>query len=206
MSGGHGPTGSPPPPPSWLKTSSLPIFELPRTTSFVRIHRNKNHPVFFSPGRGNAPIGRFDSPSGAFGVLYLAQALEGAFAETILRNPHRRLVDLSEITARAVSVLGCSGAIRLVKMFGDGLQSVGADNAVSIGPYESSGVWTDALFAHPDAPDGIAYSSRHDSEQMCIALFSRSDIQLELLSGLTPLSDLLPDVAAILRRYSKGIA
>jgi RES domain len=206
MSGGHGPTGSPPPPPSWLKTSSLPILELPKATSAVRIHRTEYDPVFFSPGSGNAPIGRFDSPSGAFGVLYLAQALEGAFAETILRNPQRRLVDLSEITARAASVLGFSRAIRLVKMFGAGLQSVGADNAVSTGPYGSSGAWADALFAHPDAPDGIAYASRHDSEQLCIALFFRSDIQLELLSGPTPLSDVLADVASILRRYGKGIA
>jgi hypothetical protein len=206
MSGGHGPTGSSPPPPSWLKTSSLPILELPKATSVVRIHRTEYDPVFFSPGSGNAPIGRFDSPSGDFGVLYLAQALEGAFAETILRNPQRRLVDLSEITARAASVLGFSRAIRLVKMFGAGLQFVGADNAVSTGPYGSSGAWADALFAHPDAPDGIAYSSRHDSEQLCIALFSRSDIQLELLSGPTPLSDVLPDVASILRRYGKGIA
>jgi len=206
MSGGHGPTGSPPPPPSWLKTSSLPILELPKATSVVRIHRTEYDPVFFSPGSGNAPIGRFDSPSGSFGVLYLAQALEGAFAETILRNPQRRLVDLSEITSRAASVLGFSREIRLVKMFGAGLQSVGTDNAVGTGPYELCGMWADALFAHPDAPDGIAYSSRHDSEQLCIALFSRSDIELELLSGPTPLSDILPDVASILRRYDKGIA
>jgi RES domain len=206
MSGGHGPTGSPPPPPSWLKTSSLPILELPKATSVVRVHRTEYDPVFFSPGSGNAPIGRFDSPSGAFGVLYLAQALEGAFAETILRNPQRRLADLSEITTRAASVLGVSRAIRLVKMFGAGLQSLGTDNAVSTGPYVSSGAWADALFAHPDAPDGIAYTSRHDSEQLCIALFSRPGIQLELLSGPTQLSDVLADVASILRRYGKGIA
>ena len=162
--------------------------------------------MFFSPGTGNPPVGRFDSFSRAFGVLYLAQALEGAFAETILRNPQRRLVDLSDIASRAVSVLGFSRTIRLVKMFGDGLQAVGTDNAVSTGPYSASREWADALFTHPDAPDGIAYASRHDPEQLCIALFSRSDIELELLSGPTPLSDVQADVASILRRYGKGIA
>jgi hypothetical protein len=40
----------------------------------------------------------------------------------------------------------------------------------------------------------------------CASLFSRSDIQLELLSGPTPLSDVLADVASTLRRYGKGIA
>ena len=206
MSRGRGPTGSPPPPPSWLSTVGLPVLELPQTTSVIRIHRAKHDPVFFSPGSGNAPIGRFDSPSGAFGVLYIAQSLEGAFAETILRNPQRRLVDSSEIMTRAVSVLRLSRPIRLVRLFGAGLQAVGTDNAVSTGPYAPSGAWADALFAHPDHPDGIAYTSRHDPEQLCIALFSRSDIQLELLSGPNPLSDVLEDVASILRRYGKGIA
>ena len=206
MSGGHGPTGSPPRPPAWLQTSHLPILELPHPTSVVRIHRTDHDPVFFSPGAGKPPIGRFDSSSGAFGVLYLAQALEGAFAETILRNPQRRLVDLSDIGSRAVSVLGFSRAVRLVKLFGDGLQAVGTDNAVSTGPYSASWAWADALFAHPDAPDGIAYVSRHDSDQLCIALFDRPDIEIGLLSGPTALSDILTDVASILRRYGKGIA
>lgn len=206
MSGGHGPTGSPPPPPPRLQTSRLPILELPQSTSVVRIHRTDYDPVFFSPGTGKPPIGRFDSAVGAFGVLYLAQALEGAFAETILRNPPRRLVDLSDIASRAVSILGFSRAIRLVKMFGDGLQAVGTDNAVSTGPYSASWAWADALFAHPDVPDGIAYSSRHDSDQLCIALFDRPDIRMGLLSGPTALSDILTDVASILRRYGKGIA
>jgi hypothetical protein len=206
MSAGRGPTGSPPPPPPWLQTARLPILELPHPTAVVRIHRADLDPVFFSPGTGKPPIGRFDSPNGSFGVLYLAQALEGAFAETILRNPHRRLVDLSDIAARAMSVLSFSRAIRLVKMFGDGLQAVGTDNAVSTGPYTASWAWAEALFAHPDAPDGIAYASRHDSDQLCIALFDRPDITMALLSRPTALSDIPAEVAAILRRYGKGIA
>lgn len=206
MSGGHGPTGSPPPPPSWLPNSRLPIVELSHPVSLVRIHRTDYDPVFFSPGSGNPPVGRFDSFSGAFGALYLAQALEGAFAETILRNPHRRLVDQSDIASRAVSVLGFSRTLRLVKMFGDGLQAIGTDNAVSTGPYRASWAWADALFAHPDVPDGIAYVSRHDPDQLCVALFNRPDIEVELLRGPTWLSEIPAEVASILRRYSKGIA
>lgn len=205
MSGGGGQIGSPPPPPSWLESSRLPILDFPNT-AVVRIHRTEHDPVFFSPGSGRAPVGRFDSRSGAFGVLYLATSLAGAFAETILRNPQRRLVDLSEITTRAVSVLVASRPLRLAKLLGTGLQAVGTDNAVSTGPYEMSGLWADALFAHPDLPDGIIYCSRHDPEQHCIALFSRPDLHLELLSGPTPLSEMLVEVADILRQYDKGIA
>jgi hypothetical protein len=206
MTGLDDPTGSPPLPPEWLQTARIPILELSYPTTVVRIHRLDYDPVHFSPGKGNPPSGRFDSISGAFGALYVAQGLEGAFAETILRNPQRRLVDLSQITSRAVSVLGFSRGVRLAKLFGDGLQAVGTDNAVSTGPYKASWQWADALFAHPDVPDGIAYVSRHDPDQLCIALFDRSDIGIQQLSGPTALADMLPDVASILRRYGKGIA
>jgi hypothetical protein len=205
-SGARGPTGSPPLPPPWLSASSLPILELPARAPLVRVHGLARHPVFFSPGAGKAPVGRFDSPSGAFGVLYLAQSFEGAVAETVLRNPQRRLVDFAEIASRAVSVLGISRAVRLVALRGAGLQALGTDNAVSTGPYGPSGAWADALHGHPDLPDGIGYASRHDPDQLCIALFSRPDIQLDVLSGPTPLADAVGEVASVLRRYGKGLA
>jgi hypothetical protein len=203
---GRGPSGSPPLPPAWLSKIGLPIIKLPALAMLVRVHRLEHHPVFFSPGPGNAPVGRFDSPSGLFGVLYLAQSLEGAFAETVLRNPQRRLVDLSEITVRAMSVLGLSRPVRLVEMRGPGLQALGTDNAITTGPYDLAGAWADALHGHPDKPDGIAYASRHDPDQLCIALFSPPKIELEIMSGPTPLVDLCDEVAGLLRRYGKGLA
>jgi len=204
--GSRGPSGLPPLPPAWLPTSSLPILELPARIPLVRVHRLEHHPLFFSPGDGKAPVGRFDSPSGAFGVLYLAQALEGAFAETVLRNPQRRFVDLTEITARATSVLGLSRTVHLVEMRGPGLQALGTDNAISTGPYGPCGAWANTLNGHPDKADGIVYPSRHDPDQLCVALFSRPDIQIDILSGPTPLENMLGDVAAMLRRYRKGLA
>jgi len=172
----------------------------------ARVHRLEHHPVFFSPGDGKTQVGRFDSPSGAFGVLYLAQSLEGAFAETVLRNPQRRLIDLAEITARATSVLGLSWVVRLAEMRGPGLQALGTGNAVSTGPYAPSGAWADALYRHPDKPDGIAYPSRHNPDQLCTALFSQPSVELEVLSGPTALTELLDDVARMLRLYGKGLA
>ncbi len=81
--GGRGPTGEPPPPPDWLPTATLPVIELPAGGPLVRIHRLDRGPVFFSPGSGRLPVGRFDSPSASFGVLYLGQTFECAFAETV---------------------------------------------------------------------------------------------------------------------------
>ena len=204
--GGRGPSGASPLPPAWLPTTRLPLLRLPAQSSLVRVHRLEHHAVFFSSGTGRAPVGRFDSPGGAFGVLYLAHSLDGAFAETVLRNPQRRLVDPSEITGRAVSVLRLSRATRLVDLRGAGLQALGTDNAISTGPYGPCGAWADALHAHPDAPDGIAYPSRHDPDQRCVALFSRPALTLDILSGPTPLADLPDVVAGLLRRYGKGLA
>ncbi len=203
--GGRGPAGVAPLPSAWLATVALPILELAAGSSLVRVHRNGFGPVFFSPGAGKDPIGRFDSPSGSFGVLYMAQSLEGAFAETALRNPQRQLIDPVEISSRAVSVLGVSRTVRLVEMRGRGLQALGTDNAISTGPYGPCGAWADALFNHPEQPDGIAYASRHDPDQVCIGLFSRADIALEVLSGPTPLADMAAEVADLLRRYAKGL-
>lgn len=86
-----------------------------------------------------------------------------------------------------------------------GLQALGVDNAITTGPYEPCGIWADALFAHADRPDGIAYASRHDPGQVCVALFSRPDVAVSLVSDSVPLADLMREVATILRRYGKGL-
>jgi hypothetical protein len=179
--------------------------ELPAGSTFVRIHHSQRSPMFFSPGDKQSPAGRFDSPAGLFGVLYLAFEFEGAFVETVLRNPARRLVSVGEIAGRSVAVLALSRALRLVRMHGFGSQMLGVDNAVTTGPYEPSGIWADALFEHADRPDGIAYASRRDPEQICVALFSRPDIDVAVASDSVPLTEMAGEVATVLRRYGKGL-
>jgi hypothetical protein len=202
---GRGPTCAANLPPDWLQASSLPIMELPAASAFVRIHHRHRSPVFFSPGEGQPPAGRFDSAMGLFGVLYMAFTFEGAFAETVLRNPSRRLFSFGEIAGRSIASLGLSRTIRLVRMQGPGLQALGVDNAITTGPYEPCGVWSDALFVHADRPDGIAYASRHDPGQVCVALFSRPDVAVRVVNTSVPLADQMREVAAILRRYGKGL-
>lgn len=202
---GRGPAGTAGLPPAWLSTSHLPLIDLPASSTFVRIYRSDRSPGFFSPGEGRPAAGRFDSAGGLFGVLYLAFTFEGAFAETVLRNPARRLVGFGEIAARSFAVLGVSRTVRLVRMHGAGLQALGVDNAITTGPYEPCGAWADALFAHADQPDGIAYASRHDPDQICVALFSCSDISVAVMRDSVPLTEIIADVGAALRRYGKGL-
>lgn len=184
---------------------ALPLGDTPNGETFVRIHRTAHPPIFFSPGQGKQPLGRFDSAAGRFGVLYMAFDLAGAFVETVLRNPQRRLVAKADIESRSLSVLACSRALRLVELHGPGLQRLGLDNAITTGPYAMPGLWADALYGHPDRPDGICYASRHDPDLRCMALFERADLDITVASESVPLMKMPSEVAAVLRGYGKGL-
>ena len=186
----------------------MPIIAIPSGTRVFRIHRLGHGAVFFSPpvdpatGERQPPTYRFDSASGAFGVLYAAEQFEGAFVETILRNPQLTFVSQKHVTLRGVTELACSRELRLVDMHGRGLSRIGTTNAVSTGPYAPCRAWSDYLYSHRARPDGIAYASRHNPLQICYAIFERSD--LSFTSGRpVPSADMLPEIRTILRRYSK---
>jgi hypothetical protein len=201
----RGPSGRAPDPPARLAKMALPLDIVPAGTSLARIHRTANDPIFFGPGAGNPPTYRFDSMTGQFGVLYVGLALSGALVETLLRNPKRRMVAYREVESRASSELRCSRELRLVQLHGAGLQNLGVDNAISTGPYDLCGRWADALWAHPEAPDGIAYQSRHDPREICLAIFERPG--LRFTAGVpVPLLDQLPNLTATLSEYGKSVA
>ncbi len=178
---------------------------MPAGTALYRVHRSAHGPVFFGPGAGNPPTYRFDSPGGHFGVLYVGLGMAGALVETLLRNPARRMVDHAAIAARALTVLHAGRDLRLVQAHGAGLQLLGCDNAISTGPYDPCGAWSDALWAHRAAPDGIAYQSRHDPAEICLALFERPDLGLAA-GGTTNLTDMLPALANLLGGYGKSLS
>ena len=115
------------------------------------------------------------------------------------------MVAYAEISARSSSVLTSDRDLKVVRLYGEGLQQLGADNAISTGPYQPCGLWADALYAHPQAPDGLAYASRYDPGEICIALFQRPDLALSAESP-TPLVDQLAVLGALLDRYGKSIA
>lgn len=204
MTSARGPSGQAPKPPPWLATTHLPIERIPAGTRLVRVHRRDRDPIFFGPGPGVPPTYRFDSPTGRFGVLYVGLGLAVALAETLLRNPARRMVAFADLAARASCDLTSARDLRLASLHDAGLQAVGCDNAISTGPYDPCGAWADALWSHPDQPDGIAYRSRHDPAQLCLALFQRPDLHLQAADPV-PLIRQLPNVAAILAAYGKSI-
>lgn len=145
------------------------------------MHAAARTPLWFGPAAGNAPRGRFDDPARAdaadvatFGVCYLGDTREAAFAESFLRHPGVRLVSRATFEARAMSDVEVTRALRLVALFGPGLAAVGATAAVSHGPHAVARRWARAFWAHPDRPDGIAYRCRHDDDALAVAVFDRA--------------------------------
>jgi hypothetical protein len=193
-----------PRPPSDLAARELPLRVFDPGTVFWRIHDARRAPVWFGPAPGAPAVHRFDAELGVFRVCYVALTPEAAFAESFLRNPGRRMLDRTLIAGRAISQLTFDRRIQVIQFHGPGLARVGATAEVSHGPaYALSRQWSHALWSHPSRPDGILYTSRHDDDEHCIALFDRAPEGLHLVSSESLLDT--PLLAGLLRRYKVSL-
>ena len=137
-------------------------------------------PIHYDRGRD----GRLNAPDDSYGVLYAAQAPQGAFAETFLRHPGLTQLASDLLARKAYARLRVVRPLRLVMMSGPGLARIGATAQVVHGgkPYDASQDWSGRLFHHPGGFDGIAYTARHDDQALCYALFERGPLGVEEVS------------------------
>ncbi|HVQ70167.1 MAG TPA: RES family NAD+ phosphorylase [Bradyrhizobium sp.] len=163
---------SAPPPPPDLDSRNPELLQLRAGTIIHRFYTREYEPVFFDPGLS----GRLNAPDGSYGVLYCAKEPSGAFAETFLRTPGRRLIDADLLRRKAYARLQVRSKLSLIRLAGPGLAILGATAEVVHGglPYAVPQAWSKALFNHPIAADGIAYHARHDDEALCYAIFDRA--------------------------------
>jgi hypothetical protein len=163
---------SAPLPPSDLDSRNPELLQLPAGTIIHRFYTREYEPVFFDPGLS----GRLNAPDGSYAVLYCAKEPSGAFAETFLRTPGRRLIDADLLRRKAYARLQVRSKLSLIRLAGPGLAILGATAEVVHGglPYAVPQAWSKALFNHPIAADGIAYHARHDDEALCYAIFDRA--------------------------------
>lgn len=136
------------------------------------VHRFYNaafDPIYFDQAQG----GRLNSPDGSYGVLYVAERIEGAFAETFLRSPGNTLLARDFLSRKAYVRLRLATDLVLVQLHGTGLARLGATAEVTHGPlpYDNAQAWSAALHGHPSGVDGIAYRARHNDDEICYALF-----------------------------------
>ena len=173
-----------PRPPTDLPTRKLPLATV--KGSLYRIHRTVHHWQYF----GKNASERFDDPLKRYGVLYVSTQPEAAFAEVFLRALSLMVVDEVDLRARSLAAFAAN-SLRCVDLTGSGLRKLSCDNRISTEkPYATVGLWSRALYIHPQQPDGIIYRSRHNPRFRCLALFDRCAAKLsagssEELMGVT---------------------
>ena len=171
----------------------------------MRLHSRRRAPLWFGPAPGNPPVNRFDDPKGKFRTCYLGASAEACFAETFLREPPVRVLDLADLGKRALATIEVRRDLRMVPLHGPALARLGATAEAGSGSaYAFSRRWSRALWSHRDEPDGIAHRARHDDSAFCFVLYDRARDYIAVTSE-RPLTEDLDLLAQLLKRYGLGL-
>ncbi|MDE2006466.1 MAG: RES family NAD+ phosphorylase [Rhodospirillales bacterium] len=160
----------------------------------MRLHRADHDAIWFgrdaAMGGFHVATNRFDSAERRYGVLYLAATRDGAFAESVGRVPGVFRSD-QELADLRLTTLALRRAVRVVDLHGGAaLGAIGATGVVGVGPHSLARRWSRGLHDHRDAPDGIEYRCRHNSDELALALFDRIGVEsFHLLSTVTLTED-----------------
>jgi hypothetical protein len=170
---------------------SLPILEIDAGSYFYRLNSRLNSQggirqsaMFFD----SSGCGRWDGSEQGYGILYVGTDSYAAYIECYGRNPNQRnfegdslLITETELNRRFLARFTSEKQLRLVQVYGNGLQKLGIDSQItSCSPkeYEFPREWGRAFHQHPDRIDGICYLSRHDNEKLCYGIFDRVESQI----------------------------
>ena len=182
-----------------LAARPLVLATLPAGQVWRRLYERRHpDPLGWGPG-----LSRFSDPGGAaFGVVYLAASAKAAFVETVLRDRAdgrgaECVIEMAEITARALADVRLRAPLRLVDLTGYGPLRMGVPSDVAGARDQAlARTWSAAFHAHPDRPDGVLHPSRLNEER-CLAVYDRALGALETAST-APLLDRRAELAAIL--------
>jgi hypothetical protein len=163
---------SAPLPPANLASRTPRIVAVTEGAILHRFYTKAFEPIFYD----KSLEGRLNAPDGTYGVLYVADAPHGAFAETFLRQPGRQQLPADLLAKKAYVRLRASRDLRLIQFHGRALAPLGATAEVIHGPlpYDTPQAWSKGLHGLVTMADGIAYTARHDDSEVCYALFERA--------------------------------
>lgn len=131
---------------------------------------------------------RFDDPGSGhcprFGVLYLADDVQTAFAESVIHDNAvfdrgRFLVARAELEGRWKTTFlhPRKKRLRLADLSGHHLKALGLNNDISAGDdYAASQAWAKAIHDSDTKWDGIRYVSRQRNDGHAYAIFERSTL------------------------------
>ncbi len=191
------------PPPADLKNREPLLFTASVRETWFRSHEVARDGVFF----GTTKSQRWDSPTGAYGVLYLGADAYCAFMESIGRGVLRtRFVPSSQLNLRGLSKIRFRRDLVLVDLVNSGgLTRLGAEGSLTSGTgYRNSQRWSEALRSHPAKPDGIYYRSRHDPARVACALFEHCAHFIEIAETCVSWARQPSLLGAILDHYDLG--
>lgn len=173
-----------------MPSRNRPITKVAVGEALYRIHVANLNARFYGKRDGTW---RWDDPAGGYGVLYVGLTQEGPFAETLLRRPAEQAVVWSEVEKRRWARFRTIDPLRLADVHGKRIIFQGTTVAQVSGDHDGKkypGAYANAqaisaeIHATTDL-DGIAYRSRLEPDQLCLALFDRADHKIELVeSGL----------------------
>lgn len=179
----------------------------------VRTHRGIAGALHFGPTAGSPPASRFDSPTGAYRVCYLAESRAGAFAESILRLATPldaasgiRLVAMRALGERSWIETITRRALDVADLCGPGLARLGETGALSMGAdHVAAREQSEQLHAWEPELDGIRFRLRYDPDETGIALFDRAAPSLRAVTTITALTSEFRGLGALLDRYGVGV-
>lgn len=170
---------------------------------WFRHYKPEFDPIFF----GRTGECRFDAPppDRRFGVMYLAADEHCAFVETFGHGHAggRRLITQAALERKRLAEVRFTAPLNLVDLTDAGLVRIGADMRLCVGDYGVAQHWSGALHAHPSAPDGLLYRSRHDPSRLCAAVYDRPTLQAQARDAGTLADPARAHLlAALLRTYA----
>lgn len=157
----------------------LRLTTVPAGTAWLRIQRC-HHPTALYWGREEP--GRWNDPDGHFGVLYVSENVEAAFAETFGRDlmaTHApasvKFLSCQELGERCLARLWAQHDLRLVDFTGPTLQALNLDARLlhTCDGLEACQHWSRWLHGAPERPDGVIYPSRLFPGSRNLAVFER---------------------------------
>lgn len=167
-----------------------PVVEVPVDQVLWRVHPLELGAVWFGPGPGRPPRGRFDAPDGEYGTCYFGATLGVSLVETLVRGLRVPVIPRAELAARGGSSVALAEPLRMLRLEGKGLAAFGA-SAHEVSGDDYGGCRDLARRAHAALAelDGIQYRSRWDTSELCWAVFDRARGRLGEVLGTQRLDD-----------------
>jgi hypothetical protein len=157
----------------------LRLVRPPAGTHWYRIvHRRFGSALHFTQGTD----ARWNDPHGRFGVLYLADAPDTAFAETFGRlvpDTHApaadKLVTLQELEERHLHRVSAGRELALAQLLGTGLATLNLDaRLLATVDYALPQAWSHWVHEGPARADGLVWQSRLLTDRVCTGLYDRA--------------------------------